>query len=63
MIKDFNDINEATPEGKLLLTAIVKIALESQKDKTPNQVISQLNELNGSIVTGEHPLTMQINFM
>ena len=39
------DINTDTEEGKLLVAALSKITTESQTDKTPNQVIDQLNRL------------------
>ena len=45
MITDLNKIKVDTDEGKLLMAAIAKITTESQTDKTPNEVIEQLNEL------------------
>lgn len=44
-VHDLNDINTATLEGRLLMAALAKITTESQRDKTPWQVIEQLNEL------------------
>lgn len=46
MITTVNQINTETPEGKLLLAALAKITTESQTDKTPDQVIEQLNTLS-----------------
>lgn len=48
-INDLNDIDRSTPEGKLLFAAIAKITTESQQDKTPWDVIQQLNELSDQI--------------
>lgn len=45
MKTDLNAINIKTEEGKMLLAAIAKITTESQTNKTPNQVIRQLNKL------------------
>ena len=45
MIEKLNNINIETPEGKLLIAAIAKITTESQKDKTPDEVLDQLNKL------------------
>jgi hypothetical protein len=45
MIKSINDINRDSEDGELLFAAIVKITTESQTDKTPDEVIQQLNEL------------------
>ena len=44
-ITELNQINTETKEGKMLFAALAKITTESQKDKTPDEVISQLNEL------------------
>lgn len=45
MITDVKQIKD-TPEGRLLLAAIAKITTESQTDKTPDEVIKQLNTLS-----------------
>jgi len=45
MITDLNQINTGTEEGKMLLAALAKITTESQTDKTPYEVLDQLNEL------------------
>ena len=45
IITDLNQINTKTEEGKMLLAAIAKITTESQTDKTPNDVLNQLNKL------------------
>jgi len=48
-IKDINLINTTTSEGKLLLAAIAKITTESQTDKTPYEVLEQLQELSAKM--------------
>lgn len=45
MITDLNKINTDIEEGKLLLAAISKITTTTETDKTPDQVIAQLNKL------------------
>ena len=45
MITDINQINTETEEGKMLMAALAKITVESQTDKTPWEVLEQLNEL------------------
>jgi len=45
MITDLNDIDRTSKEGRLLFAALAKITTESQRDKTPDEVIQQLNEL------------------
>jgi hypothetical protein len=45
MITDFSKINTEHEEGKLLIAALAKITTESQTNKTPNQVMKQLNIL------------------
>lgn len=45
MIQDLKDIDRTTEEGRLLFVALVTITTESQKDKTPSEVIEQLNRL------------------
>lgn len=44
-ITDINHINTKSEEGKMLLAAIGKITGEYQTDKTPWEVLEQLNEL------------------
>ena len=48
-INDLNIIDTSNSEGKLLLAAIVKITGESQRDKTPNEVLIQLDELSAKM--------------
>jgi len=48
-INDLNVINTSNSEGKLLLAAIAKITTESQTDKTPNEVLNQLEELSAKM--------------
>lgn len=45
MITSLNQIDTSSEEGKLLIAAIAKITTESQTDKTPDEVITQLNVL------------------
>ena len=49
MITDINQINTKIEEGKILLAAIAKIITESQTDKTPHQILEQLNELKDKV--------------
>ena len=45
---DFNqigDIDNTTTEGRYLLMAIAKISTESQTDKTPEEILSQIKSL------------------
>ena len=44
-IKDLNDIDRSTKEGRLLFAALVIITTESKTDRTPGQVIEHLNKL------------------
>ena len=44
MITELNNINDKTEEGKLLMAALAKITTSTEKKKTPNQVIAQLNK-------------------
>lgn len=45
VINDLGDINLQTTEGRLLMAALAKLTTESQRNKTPWEVIGQLNEL------------------
>lgn len=47
-INDLNIINTSNSEGKLLLAAIAKIT-DIQIDKTPNEVLKQLDELSAKM--------------
>lgn len=53
MKTDLNTINLETEDGKMLLAAIAKISTESQTNKTPNQIISQLNKLKNHMFTDQ----------
>ena len=44
-IIDIKDINRKTLEGRLLWAALIKLTTESQTDKTPYEVLEQLNKL------------------
>jgi len=45
-ITDLKEIDTETKEGRLLFAALAKITTESQTDKTPYEVLEQLNELS-----------------
>lgn len=45
MITDLKQINTDSEEGKMLMAALAKITTESQTNKTPHEVLEQLNEL------------------
>ena len=45
MIEDIVDIDRSTQEGRLLFAALAKITIEIEPDKTPGEVISQLNKM------------------
>ena len=45
-IKDLNQINTTTTEGRYLMAALAKITTESQRDKTPYEVLDQLEALS-----------------
>ena len=44
-MKDINDINTETDEGKMLMAALAKLTTESQTDKTPDEVLEQVRKL------------------
>lgn len=44
-IRDLRDINTNTVIGRLFMAALAKLTTESQRDKTPWEVIEQCNEL------------------
>lgn len=50
MITDIRQIDTETEEGKLLMAAIAKIWNEIQTDKTPNEVLCQLNDFRNNMV-------------
>lgn len=45
MIKDIKDINRTTHDGRLLFAALVLLTTENRRNKTPDEVIQELNEL------------------
>ena len=45
MIQDLNQINYTINEGRLLMAALAIITTECRTNKTPNEVISELNQL------------------
>jgi hypothetical protein len=44
MIQDLNEINYSINEGRLLMAALVIITTECRTNKTPSEVISELNQ-------------------
>jgi hypothetical protein len=44
MIQDLNEINYQINEGRLLMAALAIITTECRTDKTPYEVISELNQ-------------------
>jgi len=50
VISVLRDIDTLTKEGKMLIAALGKITTESQTDKTPDEVIEQLNKLLDNMV-------------
>lgn len=54
-IKDLNEIDRTTKEGRLLFAALAKITTESQTDKTPYEVLEQLEDLATKIDKEQEP--------
>jgi hypothetical protein len=52
-INNINDINTNNIEGKLLLAALAKISTESQTNKTPDEILEQINILALKMFTDE----------
>jgi hypothetical protein len=48
-ITKLNQINTGTQEGKMLIAALAKLTTESQRDKEPDEVLAQVNELKNKI--------------
>lgn len=46
---DLADINTKTLEGRYLIAALAKLTTESQRDKTPEEVLAQINKLQEAI--------------
>jgi hypothetical protein len=44
MITDLNEINYSINEGRLLMAALAIITTECRTNKTPNEVINELNQ-------------------
>jgi len=49
IIKNLEDIDMDSESGKLLLMGIAKITTESQTNKTPSEVLDQLNALRDEV--------------
>ena len=45
MIQTLNEINYQINEGRLLMAALAIITTECRTNKTPNEVINELNQL------------------
>lgn len=48
-IKSLSDINATTPEGRMLIVALIKLSTESQSDKSPDEIIGQCNKLQSEV--------------
>jgi len=48
-MKNITEINTETEEGKLLVAALAKLTVESQLDKTPDDVLQQITILKRQI--------------
>ena len=48
-MRNINEINTELEEGRLLIAALSKLSTESQTDKTPYEVLEQLNVLSRQI--------------
>ena len=46
---ELTEINTKTKEGQLLVAALAKLTTESQRDKTPFEVLDQLEKLQEQI--------------
>jgi len=46
MIQDLNEINYSINEGRLLMAALAIITTECRTNKTPDEVIKELNKLS-----------------
>jgi hypothetical protein len=46
MIQDLNEINYSINEGRLLMAALAIITTELRTNKTPDEVIEELNKLS-----------------
>ena len=51
MNKRLNDIDTTSEQGKMLLAAIAKISTESQTNKTPDQILTQVYKLRKAMFT------------
>lgn len=61
VVKDFNEINNQLPEGKLLMAAMAMIASESRTDCTPFQVLEYLGYLAAAMhYSGDDPNVKKI---
>lgn len=61
-INDIKQINTSTKEGQYLMAALAKITTESQTDKTPYEVLKQLDELKSkmSFDVGVHKFELEL---
>lgn len=50
-MENLNDIDTNTEEGKMLMAALAKISTESQRDKTPDEVLLQVFNLKNEMYT------------
>ena len=59
MINELNEISIKSSEGRLLMAALAKLTTESQTDKTPYEVIGQLNLLANEMFVEKQELPQQ----
>lgn len=58
---DLNNIDIYTKECRLLMAALVKITTESQRDKTPYEVIAQVEDLANKMYNDKPPIETPIS--
>lgn len=63
MIKNLSDINTNCVEGRLLMAALAKLTTESQKDKTPDEVIQQCAALATDMYKDSGPLPQDATYI
>ncbi len=59
MIQDLNEINYSINEGRLLMAALAIITIECRTNKTPDEVIEELNKLSEHMFRSEPKIDNQ----
>jgi hypothetical protein len=59
MIQDLNEINYSINEGRLLMAALAVITTECRTNKTPYEVIDELNKLSEHMFRSEPKIDNQ----